>query len=420
MRETFGKACTALRNWLLAPFEKEFPFFVLLLVICSLFDITQFLQNHNYLYTIYVVALFYLLAYGISLIVCLFPKGIIRNILKIAVIVPLVIQFIIELYCKTTLSTKFSKDFAGAILGTNKNEALEFLQSFVGPVSIIYTLGPILILLFLYAIFHRIKFRLTRALSHLALIFAIISLFLFIKNPSVWCDTIIERVAWYFKIQSPPDLHEYLTHPNLTIEKSAAPQTLTIIFGESFARSHSSLYNYEKETNPKIEQFLQSGNLFVFSDITSVATLTVPSFKNMMSTYKTEYGESPQWYTYTSILEVMHLAGYYETWISNQSKTGFHDNMIGKYADLCDTCAFVGNKFVGTARCNLDGEVSKLAKNIVKHHDKEFYVFHLMGSHPGFFQRYPKSFGHFKAQDYADKPENQRQTLAEYDNSVLY
>ena len=43
-----------------------------------------------------------------------------------------------------------------------------------------------------------------------------------------------------------------------------------------------------------------------------------------------------------------------------------------------------------------------------------------MGSHFKFNRRYPKDYNHFKTDDYLDKMPTQRQTLAEYDNSVLY
>ena len=43
-----------------------------------------------------------------------------------------------------------------------------------------------------------------------------------------------------------------------------------------------------------------------------------------------------------------------------------------------------------------------------------------MGSHFKCDLRYPASFGKFKEEDYLEYPENQRATLASYDNSILY
>ena len=43
-----------------------------------------------------------------------------------------------------------------------------------------------------------------------------------------------------------------------------------------------------------------------------------------------------------------------------------------------------------------------------------------MGSHSNFKNRYPQTFEKFKAEDYKNHPNHQRENLATYDNSILY
>ena len=51
---------------------------------------------------------------------------------------------------------------------------------------------------------------------------------------------------------------------------------------------------------------------------------------------------------------------------------------------------------------------------------KRFHIIHMMGSHPAFNMRYPENYSRFQEEDYEALPVHQRQTVAEYDNSVLY
>ena len=69
----------------------------------------------------------------------------------------------------------------------------------------------------------------------------------------------------------------------------------------------------------------------------------------------------------------------------------------------------------------MDGEILPIINRESQNKcDKKAFFVHLMGSHPAFSHRYPKEFNVFQHSDYIEKPENQRQVLAEYDNSILY
>lgn len=51
---------------------------------------------------------------------------------------------------------------------------------------------------------------------------------------------------------------------------------------------------------------------------------------------------------------------------------------------------------------------------------KNFIVFHLMGSHSEFEDRYPSEYQKYIPGDYADYKDYQREVIANYDNSILY
>ena len=57
-----------------------------------------------------------------------------------------------------------------------------------------------------------------------------------------------------------------------------------------------------------------------------------------------------EWYECTTLIEALQALGYQVNWISNQSKVGMHENIVGRFADLCDYQAFCGDKYSGSLR----------------------------------------------------------------------
>ena len=117
----------------------------------------------------------------------------------------------------------------------------------------------------------------------------------------------------------------------------------------------------------------------------------------------------------------MSLAGYKTAWLSNQSAYGVFDNVITKYAEIADTAIFVGNRFSGSFKKDLDVLLLDIITDeMLSSTLKRFHIIHMMGNHPAFNMRYPASFSRFKDNNYDKHPVHQRKTIAEYDNSVLY
>ena len=234
-------------------------------------------------------------------------------------------------------------------------------------------------------------------------------------------SNIFQKAALFFKMEVPKDLSLYYSHPKLTMSDSKLPKNVVIVFGESLSKYHSSLYGYDKETNPIFTQMRDSGDLFVFSDVEASATSTVKAFKCMMGTYSWDFGDSKDWFRCITFLEIFEQLGYRTYWFSNQNKGGANDNVVTKFAELCDEVYFSGDKYCLTDRSSLDEDVVNLFKQKVENRDgKGLFVFHLMGSHFDFKKRYPSNFSKFHAAAYNDYLSHQRENIAAYDNSVLY
>lgn len=348
-----------------------------------------------------------------------------RSIYKIIVYILLVANFIIDIVCIYSFHFTFSQEVPAILLGTNRNEAYEFLGLFMPFRLIVVILLSLLFFYGLYRILHKISLRNKR-------IQLVTSLLLFISilgysrvDWNCFGEISLTKIYAFIKVSSPPDLSLYQVDPNLILDKKdKKPKNVIMIIGESFSKTHSSLYGYEKKTNPKLESLLKKGELYIFNDIHSPALNTIPVFISLMSTYKPEYKDSVDWYKCITLQNILKKSGYYSFWFSNQSKAGFHDNIVAKYAMLCDKTVFTGNKFAGNTKKDLDelliDSIKKYKDNMLCNHDYSFYFVHMMGSHYDFTERYPSKFNVFKREYYPTIIDSQKEVFATYDNSVLY
>ena len=140
-------------------------------------------------------------------------------------------------------------------------------------------------------------------------------------------------------IEKTPNLELYKTNPEFIAINNEHPENIILIIGESFAKTHSSLYGYNKLTNPLLKQHQNDGNLHIFNNVVAPAPHTLAVFKALMSTFSYNR-ECDVWYKHTTIAECFSRLGYKTTWISNQERYGIRDNIPTRFAQLCDTTIF--------------------------------------------------------------------------------
>lgn len=161
--------------------------------------------------------------------------------------------------------------------------------------------------------------------------------------------------------------------------------------------------------------------MFVYENIESAELGTILSFQCIMSTYRHEYKGRVNWYECLTLPEIVSKTDYKSIWISNQCRSGAYDNVVSRYAELCDTSIWTGQKFAGIVKTDLDGIIlEKISEREEFASSKNLYIIHLMGSNYSFRARYPQEYDSFKPMDYEQYPEHQRAELATYDNSILY
>ena len=400
-----------LSYWFMSPFGKNIGIFFSFLILSSIVDLYGYFINESIAKAVFILMHHCIIVYFLVLL-CQNVNRFISKIVFILSFILLLINYIIDFTCNYVFHGTFGIDTAGIIMGTNSSEILEFLQTF-------FSLRLIVILIFLLSVILLISFCLYKY-SQLNspskfLTYFFFSLFittiviLSFSSTSNWGNVSVTKFYKLANFTKLPDLKQYQRPIDLVIPEQLNNFDIVLIVGESFCRNHSSLYGYEKETNPRLSLLNNDSLLYIFNSVEAPATNTIPAFKSIMSTYRSEFGDSVNWYECETLINIFQQIGFYTYWISNQSQKGAFDNVPTKYSELCDTTIFVGNRFSGICKNDYDELLLFPFNQCINNrtHSRNLYILHMMGSHHFFESRYPKEFEIYTPNDYLDRNINQ-------------
>lgn len=333
------------------------------------------------------------------------------------------VLFIIELFLLKNFNYLISPPVVQILLETNKNEALEFLQTYLN----IKIFAVIFLICFMIKILFRkinkkekiIKEKRKNSLLMKAIkvVFAVVFL---IKAVDIKSDLKIfsfNRVlksieAGMENIKEYKEISANLDKNIISIiSNDSKIKNIILIIGESTGRKHMSLYGYPVETNPLLKKLEKSGNIYKFTDTISPHAHTIPSIKKLLTFYNFE--STKKWYEYNNIIDIMKKAGYETYWFSNQESSGVYGNVSAALGSRSEVIKFTSLKSSNSEAENLyDEEVVKLSDKYIEDNlNKKFVIYHLLGTHSKYRNRYPKKYSVVK---------NKNHNIAEYDNAVLY
>ncbi len=416
-----ARIADSLYKFLLSPVERNFYMLVALLFLFT--GISLYSVQEPFAVKMKVFLHSFLLAYVCTYIAAIIKNRFIRGTYLALLFLTSALTFLTDCFCVLLYDSRFNVEFAEIILSINYKEVEEYISFYASPglVAILLLLLLLVVgLVFLARRLPPIKSKVVN-FSFILLLFA--SIFVAIKNDGVWREIYLGKLLLFREVKPIPDLREHLTHPEMNVNKEKHPANVVIIIGESFSRRNSSLYGYEKETNPLLGSYASKPNMVLFSNIKSPALSTISNFKCILSVYRSGSFHGTEWHLCPSMPEIADILGYNTYWVSNQSKSGLYDNLVTRYAELCNEEYFTNHENVGKHHNSYDEEVLPLIDKIKQQSvsdEKNFYFVHLMGSHYEFDKRYPEGYSRFKAADYLSFPENQRENRACYDNSILY
>lgn len=392
------------------PFTKGWTYYTSLIALLVLYIAGYWSSGQSGIF-VFTCSLFFIYLYCVVL--CLIPKFF-RITVHTITYTYLILLSLLTFFGGLFIRTPDSLNTLSLILQTNTSEASDFFKSYVDIRAILISCG---IVTFCIALFILLKLKIIKqVVSKIAGILTICSI---CCASSFYIPKIAYSTPFLCLFDKPWDnfvirnLNDYRTNPNLVEIESSHPDVVVIIVGESFSKSHSSLYGYTKNTNPCLKDLNNNSNLYVFENIHSSTTGTGSAFKHIMSTYS-ERNDSEEWYKCQTVPNIMKSIGYKTYWLSNQVCGGLYDAIPNHYAELCDTTSFSkGNEFDEIL-------ISQLKNALDGFNEKKFFILHLAGSHESFDTKFPDTYRLFDASNYNTYPEWQRQMRADYDNSIRY
>jgi len=426
LKNTLNKIGTVL----LYPFTEHLLFFIAFLIFATSPYFLWFIIYDEYYYSLNLFMHCWVISYLVTLIVSLIQHNATRRIVIGFVICISAIFFGLNIYGIFELDSLVDEDHLMLILDTNPNEAKEFLSNLL-PIRIL--LGTTLVYLSfvtLWIISKRHPIKLGEKSSYIAVICCCICAIKSLLGWGIWVDGPIKHLSELFTSMKKYEIinESTLNHilPTITFaDNQQLPTNVILIIGESFARFHSSLYGYEKTTNPCLSALQKKSLLFTFDSIDAPAPTTSLSIQFMLSTCSKSDSKkyNKKWYNFPSIIELMRKCGYNCYWFSNQARTGKFNYAARVFAESCDQSFFYQQE--GSIRINTKHDIVLVDSSYqfikeLDHRKRNFIIYHMMGSHFDYSMRYPDKFNCFSIKDYHKYPQHQRNILATYDNSILY
>ena len=364
---------------------------------------------------------------------------------------------IVDVFCYVRFESTLTPTMLMLVAETSSQEAREFLSGYLSFAILMTSVGWILLLMLIHIIWTFIRRRLNNArrlmvlpklnegvvIGIQAVLGCLVAWCLYSSISQTWDNKVAMRRLFSCNTLGEVEREQnrkdhaklYLPVYRLQLEQleiAGGDQIqidsccfripdIVLVIGESYNKHHSQLYGYDKPTTPRQRAMAEEGSLVPFSDVVSSWNLTSFVFKHMLSLWAV--GDSGAWCDKPLFPEVFRLAGYHVTFLTNQflphAKEAVYDFSGGFF--LSDSV--LSRRFFDERNTTLYRYDDGLLKELQQRDGKgRLTILHLMGSHVDYSARYPKAFRQFTPQQY-NRPEltpKQLQTLAHYDNSLLY
>ncbi len=200
---------------------------------------------------------------------------------------------------------------------------------------------------------------------------------------------------------------------------------IAVIIGESFNKYHSNLYGYKLLTNPYLTKELINGNLYVCHDVATPFNTTYRSLKSIMSFSSQD--NDIIWTDKLLFPAVFKNAGYRVNFISNQEVKSEYENIFDVFNNYLVDAEIAKYLFdyQNAQKYYYDSELVKEHVEILNNSfsSPSITIFHLLGQHHSYADRYPNDFENFNVSDYkyrTDLNVEQKKVVSNYDNATLY
>lgn len=223
------------------------------------------------------------------------------------------------------------------------------------------------------------------------------------------------------EIRQLENLAETIEAADVDMSRGKDELEIVYVIGESFGRSRSSLYGYPMETNPRMSAEMADSALIIFDNVVTHSPGTHEVYRCMLSTY--DLLGTKKYADYPLLPAILRKAGYRVAYYDNQSVLNSVKLDFGCASFLSDkTVQQQSIDYLNEATERYDGTFVATYPPIGDS-PRSMTIYHLMGQHVGFANRYPADFAKFTRADYAPAgcyTDQQADVVAQYDNATLY
>lgn len=376
----------------------------------------------------FVFLLSFLHSFSWSIVFCLLFR---KHYMRVIFFLLLMFLFIIELFCAFKLGARFSSNTMLLILQTNSEEIHTFFTNYIWNWETFIFIFSFLTLCLLMSYLGKKLSKLTIKISKF--LFTIIIL-IFVSGLSLpylnipihrWENSVLNCIKSGAFILDRKNEFSHIREMYKGIKISSSPDKnnapiITLILGESFNKHYSNLYGYSQNTNPRLLEWKNAGNLILFENAWTPTSATNYAMKYIF-THKEcipiEKQDSCQYILFPIVLK---KSGY---------KVAYFDNQYEKHGGL----DYEGNYFLSPSDISeasfdlrsekiykYDEDFIDAYKNKIFRDSKSFNIIHLYGQHS--MPRFPQEFDKFKGSDIQSDSigENEKELIADYLNSTLY
>lgn len=424
---------------LLRIWGENFGFFLIIFMLNFLPSLFDLLLNEDRSILLVKLATACVNIFFVSYLITLlrsFIKG--KGQLVYAILVVTLLSFLFATECFTLYYYKslINPSFVVVLFSTNKQEAVEFVTMYLTPANMLLCVAFLLLLAGCLYVSDKVRFTCTKRkllsgslLTLLLLLGGCVSGYALSRIQYIISYKVITPVerTLYAMNQARKDMEEFqrvsskLLHkePKILSNQSRI-KNIVVILGESLSRTKMGCYGYELNTTPRMNERIRNGEAALFTDVVSPYTLTNEAVKYLMTFYDTQ--SDKVWYECDVLSEVMAAAGYTTYWISNQESFGIFGNLPASIASCSENVLFNKVRNSTEEKFGLFDEqlFPIIDKSMQEDKNKKFIVIHLMGSHTRYKNRYPYEFEHFTSDSIKSDHKQWAETIAEYNNTVLY
>ncbi|MBO6202856.1 MAG: lipid A phosphoethanolamine transferase, partial [Selenomonas sp.] len=351
--------------------------------------------------------------------------------LQMFILIVVMGTFVLDFYALYQYGHPFNAGMLDVVLSTNSHEAREYLEQFITKQFLMVLAAVFLVVGIIAHQGEQVSKKYITG-KHIAWVMTLLLIFNLADMGKMGYDKWRERVdnvvavmrlsktahITFANVREYEAYEKEATHNevDITRDDSEIPYVIFVL-GESTSRNHMSLYGYGLDTNPLLKKRQAEGGMYVFTDVVSHHSHTLPVMRELFTFYRREMED--EWFRHVNLFDILRQTDYHTAWLSNQEFVGIW-SLDKFYSRRCKEKFFTDVRESRDDSTQPDGVLLPILKE-VNYGEKNFLVIHLMGTHGDYKKRYPKEFEKFKAIDETKgTDQHQKEERAAYDNAVLY